>query len=195
MVRWEPGAVERLHNAALELYATKGFEETTVAEIAQAAGLTERTFFRYFADKREVLFGGSELFQQGFLDGIVAAPEDATPLEVVIAAVTSSAMFFSDDRRASSRQRTHIIAANPQLQERELHKMSALATAIATALRERGIREPAATLAAESGVTVFRMSFAEWIADGADRSLVDIERDLFAELGAMTAAGVGVRER
>jgi AcrR family transcriptional regulator len=185
MVRWEPGAVERLHNSALELYATKGFEETTVAEIAQAAGLTERTFFRHFADKREVLFGGSELFQQGFLDGIDAAPTDGTPLEIVISAVTAAAGFFSDDRRASSRQRTQVIAANPQLQERELHKMSSLAAAMAGALRERGIREPGATLAAESGVTVFRMSFAQWIADGADRSLVDIERDLFAELTAM----------
>jgi AcrR family transcriptional regulator len=187
MVRWEPGAVERLHGAALELYATKGFEETTVAEIAQAAGLTERTFFRHFADKREVLFGGSELFQQGFLDGIAAAPREATPLETVIAAVTAAAAFFSDDRRASSRQRTHIIAANPQLQERELHKMSSLAAAIAAQLRDRGIPEPAATLAAESGVTVFRMSFAQWIADGAERSFIDIERDLFAELSSLTA--------
>jgi AcrR family transcriptional regulator len=187
MVRWEPGAVERLHNSALELYATKGFEETTVAEIAQGAGLTERTFFRYFADKREVLFGGSDLFQQSFLDGIAAAPRDATPLEIVMVAVTGAAVFFSDDRRESSRQRTHIIAANPQLQERELHKMSSLATALATVLRERGVREPAATLAAESGVTVFRMSFAQWIADGADRSLVDIERDLFAELASLSA--------
>ena len=190
MVRWEPGAVERLHGAALELYATKGFEETTVAEIAQAAGLTERTFFRYFADKREVLFGGSELFQQSFLDGIAAAPENGTPLEIVIAAVGSAAKFFSDDRRESSRQRTQVIAANPQLQERELHKMSSLATAMAAALRERGIHEPAATLAAESGVTVFRMSFAQWIAPGAARSLIDIERDLFAELTSMTAVRV-----
>jgi len=188
MVRWEPGAVERLHSAALELYATKGFEETTVAEIAQTAGLTERTFFRHFADKREVIFGGSELFQEGFLDGIVAAPADAKSLETVIAAVTGAAVFFPDDRRASSRQRTRIIAANPQLQERELQKMSSLASAIAAALRERGIREPAATLAAESGVTVFRMSFAQWIADGAERSLIDIERDLFAELRLMTGS-------
>jgi AcrR family transcriptional regulator len=189
MVRWEPGAVERLHSSALELYATKGFEETTVAEIAQAAGLTERTFFRYFADKREVLFGGSDLFQQGFIDGAAAAPKDATPLEVVIAAVTGAASFFSDDRRASSRQRSEVISANPQLQERELHKMSSLAVAIAATLRERGIREPAATLAAESGVTVFRMSFAQWIAVGSERSFIDIERDLFAELTAMATVG------
>jgi AcrR family transcriptional regulator len=187
MARWEPGAVERLRSATLELYATKGFEETTVAEIAQAAGLTERTFFRYFADKREVIFGGSELLEQEFVNGVTAAPEDAAPLQIVIAAITGAADFFPDDRRSSSRQRNVIIAANSQLQERELRKMSSLAAAIAASLRGRGIPEPAATLCAECGVTVFRMSFAEWIADGAERSLVDIERDLFAELSAIAA--------
>ena len=189
MVRWEPGAVERLHSAALELFATKGFEETTVAEIAEAAGLTERTFFRYFADKREVIFGGAELLQQAFVDGIAAAPQGATPLDVVISAVIGAAEAFPDSRRVSSRQRTVVIAANPQLQERELRKMSSLAAAIAVALGERGVPEPAATLTAESGITVFRMSFAQWIADGADRPLVDIEQDLFAELRAMAGAG------
>ena len=56
MVRWEPGSAERLQKAALELFATRGFEQTTATEIAQSVGLTERTFFRHFSDKREVLF-------------------------------------------------------------------------------------------------------------------------------------------
>ncbi|MGI3780205.1 MAG: TetR family transcriptional regulator, partial [Janthinobacterium lividum] len=77
MVRWEPGAQERLQAAALDLYAQRGFEQTTAADIAQAAGLTERTFFRYFADKREVLFAGQDIFQQVFVDGVAAAPEGA----------------------------------------------------------------------------------------------------------------------
>jgi AcrR family transcriptional regulator len=187
MVRWEPGARERLQEAALNLYATKGFEETTVVEIAQFVGLTERTFFRYFADKREVIFSGQELFQRAFIDGVDAAPKDATPLEVVASAVISAADFFSDDRRAYSRQRSTVIAATPELRERELLKMAALAAAITTALRERGVPEPAATLSAESGVTVFRLAFAQWIAPGSKRSLVDLEREIFAELGALTA--------
>jgi AcrR family transcriptional regulator len=187
MVRWEPGARERLQEAALNLYATKGFEETTVVEIAQFVGLTERTFFRYFADKREVIFAGQELFQQAFIDGVDAAPKDAAPLEVVASAVISAADFFSDDRRAYARQRSTVIAATPELRERELLKMAALATAITVAVRERGVPERAATLSAESGVTVFRLAFAQWIAPGSKRSLVDLEREIFAELGALTA--------
>jgi AcrR family transcriptional regulator len=186
MTRWEPGAPERLNAAALDLYASKGFEETTVAEIAQAAGLTERTFFRYFSDKREVLFAGSELLEQKFVEGAATAPTDATPLEVVRAAVAASAASFPDDRRDYSRLRSTIIAANPALAERELRKMSTLSAALTAALRDRGIPEPAATLAAQSGVTVFRVSFAEWIAAGSARSFADIQNRMFAELSALS---------
>jgi AcrR family transcriptional regulator len=188
MTRWEPGALERLNGAAMELYASKGFEETTVAEIAQAAGLTERTFFRYFADKREVLFAGSELLEQHMIDGAAAAPTDATPLEVVSGAVEASATFFPDERRGYSRLRASIIDANPALQERELRKMSSLATSIARALQDRGIPESTAALAAQTGITVFRVSFAQWISAGNTRPMVDIQRDVFAELGALTGA-------
>jgi AcrR family transcriptional regulator len=187
MTRWEPGARERLSGAALELYASKGFEETTVAEIAQAVGLTERTFFRYFADKREVLFAGSELLEQHFVDGAIAAPKDATPMEVVATALAASVEFFPDERRSYSRQRATVINANPQLMERELRKMFSLGTSLAEALHGRGIPESTATLAAQTGITVFRVSFAQWIAEGNDRSMADIERDVFAELGALTA--------
>jgi len=187
MSRWEPGARERLNGAALDLYATKGFEETTVAEIAQAVGLTERTFFRYFADKREVLFAGSELLEKRFVDGAAAAPDDAAPMEVVASAVAASADYFPDERRAYSRKRAAIIEANPALMERELRKMSGLAASLATALRDRGIPDPTAILAAESGVTVFRVAFSQWIADGNERSMVDIEREMFAELGTLAS--------
>ena len=187
MTRWEPGARERLNGAALELYASKGFEETTVAEIAQAAGLTERTFFRYFADKREVLFAGSELLEQQFVDGAATAPKDATPIEVVRSAVGASAVFFPDERREYSRLRATIIDANPPLQERELRKMSTLAAVLTTALRARGIPESVATIAAQTGVTVFRVSFAQWIAPGSTRPMAHIQRDVFAELGALTS--------
>jgi AcrR family transcriptional regulator len=188
MTRWQPGARERLNAAALDLYASKGFEETTVAEIAQAAGLTERTFFRYFTDKREVLFAGSELLEQQMVDGAAQAPQDATPLEVIRAAVEASAAYFPDDRRAYSRQRAIIINANPQLMERELRKMSTLAASLAKALDARGIPEPTATLAAQSGVTVFRVSFAEWIADGSERAFANIQSEMFEQLGSLTGS-------
>jgi AcrR family transcriptional regulator len=188
MVRWEPGARERLQAAALELYSTKGFEETTVVEIARSVDLTERTFFRYFADKREVIFAGQDVFEQGFIDGVAAAPQDATPLDVVASGVVTGSGLFTDNRRAHSRQRSAVIAANSELRERELLKMATLATTIGAALRERGVADPAATLAAESGTTVFRLAFEQWIAPGSKRSLVEIVRELFDELTAMTGS-------
>src|SRR5580693_5807527 len=105
MVRWEPGARERLQEAALGLFATRGFEQTTAAEIAQSVGLTERTFFRHFSDKREVLFYGQDQFLQAFLDGVAAAPPDATPLEVIARTLQGAGALFPDERRPYSRLR------------------------------------------------------------------------------------------
>jgi AcrR family transcriptional regulator len=187
MVRWEPGARERLQAAAMDLYVIRGYDRTTAADIAQAVGLTERTFFRHFADKREVLFDGQERLQQAFLEGVAAAPPEASPLEVVASALSAAAAFFSDERRVFSRRRQVIISENPALQERELLKLAGLAAAVAVALRERGVPEPKATLAAESGVTVFGVAFAKWIAEGEQRSFLDIEREVLGELVAIAA--------
>jgi AcrR family transcriptional regulator len=187
MVRWEPGTPERLQRAALELYAERGFEETTAAEIAQSVGLTERTFFRHFSDKREVLFHGQQLFVQAFLDGVEAAPAEASPIEVVAAALRAASAFFSDERRPHSRTRQSVIDRNPALQERELHKQATLATTLAGALRARGVGEPAATLAAQSGTTVFGIAFTQWIREGEERSLADIAVDVLGELLALTS--------
>ena len=187
MVRWEPGTRERLQAAAMELYITRGFERTTAADIAQAVGLTERTFFRHFADKREVLFSGQELLEQAFLDGLAGAAPDASPLRMVESALAAAAAFFPAERRGHSRRRQMIITANPALQERELLKLAGLATAIAAALHARGVPEATATLAAESGVTVFGVAFVKWIAPGEERSFLDIEREVMGELVAMAA--------
>jgi AcrR family transcriptional regulator len=186
MVRWEPGARERLQAAALELFATRGFEQTTAAEIAQSVGLTERTFFRHFSDKREVLFYGQDLFLQAFVDGVQAAPADASPIEVIASALHAAASFFPDERRPHSRMRQSVIDQNPALQERELHKLAGLARTVAEALRARGIGEPAATLAAESGATVFGIAFAQWIREGETRSLADIASHVLRELLNLT---------
>ncbi|HEY1644085.1 MAG TPA: TetR family transcriptional regulator [Streptosporangiaceae bacterium] len=191
MGRWEPGARERLQAAALELFATRGFEQTTAAEIAQAVGLTERTFFRHFSDKREVLFYGQEQFLQAFVDGVDAAPPDASPFEVIAAALDAAASFFPDERRPHSRTRQIVIDQNPALRERELHKLATLATVVAGALRARGTTEPAATLAAQSGATVFGIAFAQWIRDGEMRPLRGIAADVLRELLTLTGAGVG----
>ena len=182
MVRWEPGAPERLQKAALELFATRGFEQTTATEIAQSVGLTERTFFRHFNDKREVLFYGQHLFVQAFLDGLDTAPPDASPIEIVASALQSAASFFPDERRSYSRTRQSVIDQNPALQEREQQKLASLATKVGDALRARGVDELAAALAAQSGVTVFGIAFTQWIREGEKRSLADIQADVLREL-------------
>jgi AcrR family transcriptional regulator len=188
MVRWEPGTRERLQAAALELFATRGFEQTTAAEIAQAVGLTERTFFRNFSDKREVLFHGQEQFLQAFVDGLDEVPAGASALELIAAALQAGAVFFPDERRPYSRARQSVIDQNPALQEREVHKLAGLAGTVAAALRARGIGEPAATLAAQSAATVFGVAFAQWIGEDETRSLADISSDVLRELGNLTAA-------
>jgi AcrR family transcriptional regulator len=188
MARWEPGAAERLQQAALELFATRGFEQTTATEIAQSVGLTERTFFRHFSDKREVLFHGQHLFVQAFLDGVDAAPPDASPIEIVASALRSAASFFPDEHRPNTRIRQSVIDQNPALQERERHKLASLATAVAGALRARGVDEPAATLAAESGTTVFAIAFAQWIREDEQRSLADLTAGVLRELLDLTSS-------
>ncbi len=196
MARWESGARQRLQGAALDLYARQGFEQTTVADIAAAVGLSERTFFRHFTDKREVLFDGQEHLVQLFVDAVAAAPPDTAPLEAVAAALTSTASeYFSEDRREHSRRRQEVIDATAGLAERELLKMGVLAGAIAQALRDRGVAEPVATLAAESGITVFRIAFGLWVAEGEQRTLVQLERDLLAQLRAISASASSASPR
>ncbi len=187
MARWEPGAAARLQQAALELFATRGFEQTTATEIAQSVGLTERTFFRHFNDKREVLFQGQDLFVQWFLAGVDTAPPDASPIEVVASALQSAASSFPDERRHHSRTRQSVVDQNPALKERERHKLAGLATALADALGARGVGEPAATLAAQTGVTVFGVAFAQWIREDEQRSLAEIAAQVLRELRTLTA--------
>ncbi|MEV4134065.1 helix-turn-helix domain-containing protein [Dactylosporangium sp. NPDC049742] len=161
MARWEPDARGRLMLAALALYTERGYEQTTVADIAQRAGVTERTFFRHFADKREVLFDGSGMLQDTVVAAI-AAYKEAPPLDVVGAAMERAAVAMQD-RRDFARQRAAIIAATPSLHERELLKLATLGTAAAAALRDRGVPPVAAALAAELGVAVFKVAFEQWI--------------------------------
>jgi AcrR family transcriptional regulator len=162
MVRWEPNARGRLEQAALELYIERGFEQTTVAEIAKRAGLTERTFFRYFADKREVLFGGSGELQELLTREVADAPESLAPLDAVAHGLAAIAALF-ELRGEFPQQRQTVITANADLQERELIKLASLAAATAHALRERGVKEPAASLTAEAGIAVFKIAFARWV--------------------------------
>jgi AcrR family transcriptional regulator len=188
MVRWEPGARERLQLAAISLFLERGFEQTTVQNIAQEAGLTERTFFRHFGDKREVLFSGQEAYVGGFLRGIAMAPEGSPPFELIRAALAAASGLFADERRPWSRQRQAVIDVNPALQERESLKRLALADALTTALEERGIGVLDARLAAEIGVTAFSVGFRAWIGAEEHRSLDDLQQVALTRVVSIVAA-------
>jgi AcrR family transcriptional regulator len=188
MVRWQPDASLRLQEAALSLYAERGFDATTVAEIAERAGLTKRTFFRHFADKREVLFQGSNELRALFVRAAAAAPESATPIEAALAAGLGAAGTMFAERQDFARQRQAIIAANPELQERELIKLSSMAEAIAAALRGRGVPEEAATLAGQTAMTIFQVAFARWVDQPDPHALPRLISETLAELQALTAS-------
>ena len=188
MGRWQPDARGRLQQAALDLFGERGFEHTTVAEIAEHAGLTKRTFFRYFADKREVLFSGAEELEELFVSAVAAAPREAPPIDAVAFALHAAAAMF-EERRAFATRRQQIIAANPELQERELIKLARLAGAVARALRARGVEDPAAILTAEAGVTVFRVAFERWVDPGSERPLAQLVDESLEQLRGVTAAG------
>src|SRR5271165_6703367 len=186
MARWEPDSRGRLERAALDLYGERGFENTTVAEIAERAGLTERTFFRYFTDKREVLFAGAGTLQDLLVNAVVDAPQATAPIDAIASALEAAVVIFQE-RRDYSVQRQTVIAANSELQERELIKLARLASALADALRRRGVPDPAASLAAEAGIAVFKIAFERWISESNRGDLSQLIRDSFDQLKAVTA--------
>jgi AcrR family transcriptional regulator len=171
----------------MALYTERGYEATTVADIAERAGLTKRTFFRHYADKREVLFSGSKDLEERFVGAVLAAPGSAAPLDAVAVGLDAAASWF-DGRREPAARRQRIVAQAPELQERELIKMASLAEAVTGALRTRGVGDPAAALAAEAGVTVFRVGFGRWVDDGNTVPLDRVLRDALAELRAVAAS-------
>ncbi|HUA75140.1 MAG TPA: TetR family transcriptional regulator [Solirubrobacteraceae bacterium] len=186
MVRWEPNARERLAQAALELFGERGFDSTTVAEIAERAGLTERTFFRHFADKREVLFAGGEL-QELIVRAVAEAPASAAPIDAVAAGLDAAGAMLQE-RREFARKRQAVIVANPELREREVMKLASIAAAIAATLRERGVAEPAAGLTAEVAIAVFRSAFERWVYETSEGDLPALIRDSLGELRALVAS-------
>ena len=187
VTRWKPDSRGRLEQAALALYEERGFENTTVAEIAARAGLTERTFFRYFADKREVLFGGAGALQDLLVRAVAEAPADVAPLRAVGDALGAAGGLLQE-RPEFSRQRQAVIASNVELHERELIKLATLAAALADALRDRGVKDPAASLTAEAGIAVFRVAFERWVGEPLDRDLRQLISDSLEELRAVTGS-------
>jgi AcrR family transcriptional regulator len=172
----------------MTLYGERGYEQTTVAEIAERAGLTKRTFFRYFTDKREVLFWGSELLEQQMVAAIEAAPAGASALGLIGAALDAAAARFEEVREFAP-PRHRIIASSPELQERELIKAASLAAAMSRALRARGLGDTAATLAAYTGITIMHVAFEQWVEDPDRAPFQAVAKAALAQLREITAAG------
>lgn len=177
MSRWEPDARERLVASALHLFTEQGYDKTTVAEIADRAGLTKSTFFRHFTDKREVLAAGQDTLSRLLAEGITEAPADTTPLGAVAAGLQNAAAAMTPFNRELGPRLAAIIATSAELQERDALKRVGMAAAMAHALQARGIDEPTAITAAELGVLAFKESFATWIAPDNVHELADLAHE------------------
>jgi AcrR family transcriptional regulator len=191
MARWEPNAPGRLQQAAFELFTERGYDQTTLAEITARAGLSQRTFFRHFADKREVVLYGADTFSATVVDAASAAPFPTTALDAVAAGVKAAGSVFPEVGLV--RRRQELILANAYLQERELIKLASLATSLAEALRRRGADPQVAELAAEAGIVVLRVAVTRWIEDPAGRPWEVHVDEAMDQLGLLTAERLASR--
>ncbi|MFI1533070.1 TetR/AcrR family transcriptional regulator [Streptomyces anandii] len=162
MARWQPGAPQRLVVAAVDLFTEQGYDATTVAQIAERAGVTKSTFFRYFSDKRELLVAGQETLSRLLVDGITEAPADAKPLEAVAAGLERASSAMGPANRELGPRLKAAVAASTELQERDALKSVGLAAAMTAALVARGVPDPTAHLAGELGVLAFKRGYAQW---------------------------------
>jgi AcrR family transcriptional regulator len=162
MPRWESDAQGRLERAALELFERQGFERTSVAQIAGAAGLKERSFYRYFPDKREVLFAGDEL-EAHLVAQVEAADPGLTPIEALLTALSTTEEIFRP--REFLLRRARVIAANPALAERDLIKLAAIADALTRALERRGVEPGKARFLIDVVLAIHRRAMSGWLAD------------------------------
>lgn len=165
----------------MELFAKNGYEATTVADIAERAGLTERTYFRQFADKREVLFGDPSGFSAGFTDAIAGAPPEDSPQAALRAGLLAGCAMFVDGHE-QARKRQRIITANQALRERDLLKRESLTRAFAQALATRGMDDLRARLLADLGVAAFYAAYARWVATAEYRDLGDLTLSVLDEI-------------
>ncbi|MEU6058380.1 helix-turn-helix domain-containing protein [Streptomyces sp. NPDC047097] len=189
MVRWQPDAPGRLAAAALDLFEERGYENTTVIEIAERAGLTKSTFFRHFPDKREVLFDKGTV--TGLLaEGIASAPPEAGPLDTVADALDAlGRSFFTADRREFSGRRQAVLNAHPELREREALKRLDLTASMAEALHRRGVPTLNARVAAQLGTLVWEVAYDQWIGTGNGEDFGPLVRQALAAVRAAEAGG------
>jgi AcrR family transcriptional regulator len=184
--RWQPNPREQLTRAALSLFIERGYENTTVVNIVERAGLGKTTFFRYFRDKREVLFGTDAPVDVA--GEIAAAPAGASPLEAVAAALDAAgAQAFTPARRETLALRQSVIDANPELQEREALKSIGLAASMTDALRRRGVPDLTSSVTAQLGTLTLKIAFDRWIAAANTADFAPLARQVLSEVRAAAA--------
>ncbi|MEU6238830.1 helix-turn-helix domain-containing protein [Kitasatospora sp. NPDC047058] len=187
MARWQPDAPGRLAAAALDLFEERGYDSTTVIEIAERAGLTKSTFFRYFPDKREVLFDRGTVTDL-LVEGIASAPPAADPLDAVADALDAlGRTFFADDRREFSGRRQAVLNANTELREREALKRIDLAASMIEALTRRGVPSLTARVAAKLGMLAWEIAFDQWIDIHNGEGFGPLARQALADVRAAAA--------
>jgi AcrR family transcriptional regulator len=181
MARWEPGARERMVLAAVDLFTEQGYDATTVAQIAERAGVTKSTFFRHFPDKRKLLVAGQEVLSQLLAEGIAEAPETASALEAVAAGLVRASSVMGPMNRELGPRLKAAVAASAELQERDALKSVGLAAAMTDALVARGVPDAIAHLAGEIGVLAFKRGYSAWL---------EADRDTAGGLAPYTAAAL-----
>lgn len=175
----------RLERSALELFAANGYAETTVPQITERAGLTTRTFFRHFTDKREVLFLREREFPQVVTALLAGAPSGLKLWPLVMHGFETVASSDFDTWREGMKIRRAIIRSDGRLHERELLKSSTLAAAIETALVDLGHDRAASSLLAQTGSTLFQSALDSWLDDDTAPPLVGVLRQKRADLEAL----------
>ena len=167
MPRWKPHAKERLELAALDLYATRGYESTTIGDVAAHAGVTSRTYFRYFPDKREVLFGGADGLRDRIACSLRDAPADVPPLAAALYAMSTCEDLFHLREHEYLRRRDAVIGTSSELQEREARKLASIGAVVAGGLVERGSDPDGAQLVADLALVAFKQAARLWMDDPA----------------------------
>jgi AcrR family transcriptional regulator len=168
--------------AALRLFSEQGYDKTTVAEIADGAGLTRSTFFRHFPDKREVLAAGQETLARLFTSGIAAAPEGAAPLDAVEHGLEAAAAAMTPFNRELAPRLQAVLATSAELRERDQLKHVGLAASMAEALRARGVPHAVAALAGDVGMLAFSEGFADWVRAENQDDLAELVRSAMSRL-------------
>ena len=195
MPRWEPHAKERLELAALDLYATRGYDHTTVGDVAARAGVTSRTYFRYFPDKREVLFGGADGLRDRISRSLRDAPADMPPLAAALHAMSACGDLYHPREHGRLRRRDAVIGASGELREREARKLESIAADVAGGLAERGSDPDDAQLVADLALVAFKQAFRLWMDDPATPYAILLHRAAAQARGVLTAQTLGAATR